>query len=162
MAISYKDITKSALWTVSTVKGGYAIGSMFDGNLDTFWQSDAIPPHWIGAQFSKETYVSKLTIFLSIQHDDTYTPIEMVVHVGHDPTVLTEYRRLQPGVLQGWFEIDLSVSTIFLKISILKNQHEGRDSRIRQMRLFGAPYSPCIDPTVCFLSPELTQYLCIR
>ena len=50
-SISYRDITKSALWSVSTVKGGYDISSMFDNKTDTFWQSDAVPPHWICAQF---------------------------------------------------------------------------------------------------------------
>jgi anaphase-promoting complex subunit 10 len=162
MTLAHRDVTKSAVWTVSTVKGGYAIGSMFDGKLDTFWQSDAIPPHWIGAQFSKETFLSKLSIYLAIQQDETYTPVELTIHIGDDPSALVEYRRIEPAILQGWLEIELDVCTIFLKISVLKNRQGGRDSRIRQIRLYGAPYSPCIDPTVCFLSPELTQYLCVR
>jgi anaphase-promoting complex subunit 10 len=162
MEVSYREITKSALWTVSTVKGGYTISSMFDRRLDTFWQTDAIPPHWICAQFSKQTFVSRLSIFLAIQQDETYTPVELVIYVGNDPTSLTEMRTEEPPHLHGWNEIELSISTIFLKIAITKNHQGGRDSRIRQVKLFGAPYSPCIDPSVCFFSPDVVQYLSIR
>ena len=161
-SLSYRDITKSALWTVSTVKGGYDISSMFDNKTDTFWQSDAVPPHWICAQFSKQTTLSKLSLYLSIQLDDTYTPTEVVVHVGTDPMNLTEFKREQLVHFQGWVDIELNVSTIFLKISLTKNHQGGRDSRIRQIKLLGAPYSPCIDSSVCFLSPEVTKFLSIR
>jgi anaphase-promoting complex subunit 10 len=151
MDLAYREITKSALWTVSTVKGGYAISSMFNRSKEDFWQSDAIPSHWIGTQFSEQTFISKLSIFLAVDKDDTYTPVELVISIGNDPTSLTE-----PLRLQGWVDIDLNISTIFLKVSVTKNHQGGRDSRIRQIRLFGAMYSPCIDPRVYFFSRELT------
>ena len=160
--MNYRDITKSALWTVSTVKGGYDISLMFDNQTDTFWQSDSVPPHWIGAQFSKKTFLSKVSIYLAMQPDDTYTPIEMAIYTGDDPTTLTELKKEEPQQFQGWVDIELNTSTIFLKVMLLKNYRAGKDSRIRQIKLYGAPYSPCIDSTVCFLSPELTQYLSIR
>jgi anaphase-promoting complex subunit 10 len=162
MEVAYREITKSAVWTVSTVKGGYAISSMFDRSLKTFWQSDAVPPHWIGAQFSKQTFLSKLSIYLSVDPDDTYTAVELVIYIGSDPTSLTEFKMAEPARLQGWLDIELNVPTIFLRVCITKNHQGGRDSRIRQIRLFGAPYSPCIDPTVYFFSSEVTQYLSIR
>jgi anaphase-promoting complex subunit 10 len=162
MDLTYQEITRSALWTVSTVKGGYEISSMFDGRTDTFWQSDSLPPHWIGAQFSKQTFLSKLLLYLSIQQDETYTPVEFVIYVGNDPTTLVEFRKDEPIQHQGWIEIELNISTIFLKVAITKNHQGGRDSRVRKIRLFGAPYSPCIDSSVCLVSPELTQYLSIR
>jgi anaphase-promoting complex subunit 10 len=59
---------------------------MFDRRLDTFWQTDAIPPHWICAHFSKQTFLSRLSIFLAIQQDETYTPAELVLYLGNDPT----------------------------------------------------------------------------
>jgi hypothetical protein len=52
MDVRHREITKSALWTVSTVKGGSAISLMFNRSEEDFWQNDAIPPHWISAQFS--------------------------------------------------------------------------------------------------------------
>jgi anaphase-promoting complex subunit 10 len=162
MDVTYREITKSALWTVSTVKGGYAISSMFNRSEDDFWQSDAIPPHWIGAQFSAQTFLSKLSVFLAVDRDDTYTPVELVIYIGNDPTSLAEFKTAEPSKLQGWVDVDLNVSTIFLKVAITKNHQGGRDSRIRQIRLFGPPYSPCIDPRVYFFSPEVTQYLSIR
>jgi anaphase-promoting complex subunit 10 len=162
MDVGHREITRSALWTVSSVKGGYEISSMFDGKTDTFWQSDSLPPHWITAQFPKQTLLSKLSLYLSIQQDETYTPVELIVYIGNDPTSLTEFRKEEPTQYQGWIDIELNVPTIFLKVSITKNHQGGRDSRIRQIRLFGAPYSPCIDTSVCFIAPELTQYLSIR
>lgn len=160
--LNLKDITKSALWTVSTVKGGYEISQMLDGKKDTFWQSDSIPPHWISAQFSKQTYITKISFYLSIQNDETYSPSEFIISIGNDPSALVEYKKIEPKVSQGRFDINLNVSTIFLRISITKNHQGGRDTRIRMVQLFGTPYSPCIDSSVCFISPEATQFLSIR
>ena len=128
LVMNYRDITKSALWTVSTVKGGYDISLMFDNQTDTFWQSDSVPPHWIGAQFSKKTFLSKVSIYLAMQPDDTYTPIEMAIYTGDDPTTLTELKKEEPQQFQGWVDIELNTSTIFLKVMLLKNYRAGKDS----------------------------------
>jgi hypothetical protein len=154
MDVACREITKSALWTVSTVKGGYAISSMFNRSQEDFWQSDAIPPHWIGAQFSEQMFISKPSIFLAVDKNNTYTPVELVIPIGNDPTSLTEFKIAEPSRLQGWVDIDLNVSTIFLKVFVTKNHQGVRDSCTRQARLLGAPYSPCIDSRVYFFSPK--------
>lgn len=160
--MDFRDVTRAALWSVSTVKGGYEIFSMFDGKTDTFWQSDAAPPHWFSAEFPRQTFLSKISIYLAIQPDDTYTPIELEISVATDPAVRTCIKTEEPKQLQGWVDIELNVSTIFLRVTLNKNYRGGKDSRIRQVKLYGAPYSPCVDSSVCFLSPEITQYLSIR
>jgi len=156
------DVTKSALWTVSSVKGGYEISSMFDGKKDTFWQSDALPPHFLCAQFSKRTYISKVSIFLSIQNDETYTPTEIAVHIGEDPSRLTCFLKEELGQLQGWIDINIETPTIFFKIEITKNHQGGRDSRIRLIKLWGSPRSSSVDSNLFFISPDVTKYLTIR
>jgi hypothetical protein len=85
-----------------------------------------------------------------------------VIYIGNDPTTLAEFKTAEPSRLQGWVEIDLNVSTVFLKVAVTTNHQRGRDSRIRQIRFFGAPYSRSIDPRMYFFSPEVTQYLSIR
>lgn len=161
MRTSLHDITKKALWNVSTTKGGYEISAMFDGNTDTFWQSDSVPPHFITAQFNKKTYISKLSIFISIQNDETYSPVEIACFIGSDPNLLQQYCREELSILQGWVDIPLGVSTIFLKVEIAKNHQGGKDSRIRQIKLWGLPQSLSIDSS-CFLTPNATQFLTIR
>lgn len=158
----FREINKSAIWTVSTVKTGYSISFMFNGKTDKFWQSDSTPPHWICAQFSKQTYISKLSMYLSIQEDGTYTPTEIVIHIGDDPSNLTEFKTFEPTHFQGWVDVEIGVSTIFFRITITKNHQGGRDSRIRLIKLYGAPYSPSLDSSICFNNPEISKYLSIR
>ena len=159
---NFRDISKSALWTVSSTKGGYEISSIFDGKKDTFWQSDSVPPHFICAQFSKKTYISKLSIYLSIQNDETYTPSEILIFIGDDPTRLIEFSKEDISQFQGWAEINLEISTIFLKIEITKNHQGGRDSRIRLIKLLGGPNYSLIDKNLIFIHPNSTKYLTIR
>jgi anaphase-promoting complex subunit 10 len=99
MDVTDREITRSALWTVSTVKGGSAISSMFNRSEEDFWQSDAIQPHWISAQFSEQTFLSRLSVFLVVDRDDTYTPVELVIYIGNDPTALAEFKTAEPSRL---------------------------------------------------------------
>ena len=136
---------------------------MFDGKFDTFWQSDAIPPHFIIAQFSKKTYVAKLSIHINVQIDETYTPVEIAIHAGDDPNMMNEVCKEQiPPEVTTWTDINIDVSTIFLKIEILKNHQGGKDTRIRQIKLWGSPQSQCIDSSVFFVTPNATQFLTLR
>ena len=164
MISNLQDITKSALWSVSTTKAGYEIGAMFDGHSDTFWQSDSIPPHFIMAQFPKKTYLTKLSLHINIQLDETYTPVEIILHVGDDPNILTELRKEAISLenQSAWIDIPLDVSTIFLKIEISKNLQGGKDTRIRQIKLWGGPQSYCVDSSVFFVTPNATQFLTLR
>ncbi|EAY18648.1 hypothetical protein TVAG_062530 [Trichomonas vaginalis G3] len=161
MKTNLHDITKKALWNVSTTKGGYEISAMFDGSNETFWQSDSVPPHYIIAQFSKKTYISKLSMYISIQNDETYTPVEVACYIGSDPNLMQQYSREELSILQGWVDIPLGISTIFLKIEITKNHQGGKDSRIRQIKLWGLPQSLTFD-TSCFVTSNATQFLTIR
>ena len=164
MNTNLQEITKTALWSVSTTKAGYEIGAMFDGRSDTFWQSDSIPPHYILAQFPKKTYLTKLSLNINIQIDETYTPVEIVLYVGDDPNILTELKKesISPENQSTWTDITLDVSAIYLKIEISKNLQGGKDSRIRQIKLWGNPQSYCIDSSVFFVTPNATQFLTLR
>lgn len=160
--MTYRELTKSGTWSVSTVKNGYPISAMFDDKIETYWQSDSFPPHAIIVQFVKSTFIRKINIFCAVQTDDTFSPSELIIQTGNDPTAMVELKKVELCMKQGWDEIEVGVSTLFLKIIISKNFKGGKDCRIRQLKLFGAPYSPCIDSSVCFISPNATQYLAIR
>ena len=162
MEIKYQDLTKSALWTVSSIKGGYEIGSMFYGKKDTFWQSDSQPPHHITVQLSKKTYITKISLYISIKNDETYTPSEIKTFIGSSPDCLVEYSSEEISSMKGWTDINLDVSTIFLKIEICKNHQGGRDSRIRQIKLWGAPQNLSIDNSYYFSTLNATKFLTIR
>lgn len=161
----YRDVTKCGHWTTSSAKSGYACSNMLDSGIDTFWQSDAVPPHWITAQFSKRTFLSKLEIFFSIDEDESYSPNDLVIKIGDDPAHLTEFKQISSENFGGsgfWFATELGVSTTFIRVEIVRNRNDGKDVRVRGIRLFGSPYSPSLDSTVSFISPEITKYMSIR
>ena len=160
--MNYKDLTKAGSWMVSTEKSGYPISAMFDRKMETYWQSDSFPPHTISVQFSKSTFISKLAIFCAVKMDDTFAPLEIIIQTGNDPIAMVELKKEELLTNHGWDEIEIGVEAIFLNIIISKNYKGGKDCRIRQIKLYGAPYSSCVDPSVCFVSPSASQYLSIR
>lgn len=160
-----REITKTGVWTVSSVKSGFDVVNLFDGKPDTVWQSDSHPPHWISVEFPRQTFVSKVAFYLSRDQDDSYTPIELAVFAGNSPEVKQEIKKHEwtdPRALNGWTEVDVNETSVFFRFVIKKNYRSGKDSRVRGVRIYGAPQSPCIDNSVAFISPEIFQYLSIR
>lgn len=163
--MNFRDITKTGVWTVSSAKSGFDAANLFDGKPDTVWQSDSHPPHWISVEFPRQTFISKVAFYLSRDQDDSYTPIELVVSIGNGPEIKKEVKRHEwtdPRLLNGWMEVELNLTSMFIRFEIHKNFRSGKDSRVRGVRVYGAPQSPCIDNSIAFVSPEIFQYLSIR
>lgn len=157
-----RELTKGAIWTVSSSKNGYEITNMFDGSMETCWQSDSTTPHWICAQFSRKTYVSAVMIYLCIHQDETYTPVKLVVQIGDEPLLMEDVLEVEPAVCTGWVRIPVDRSGMFIRITIMKNYMDGRDSRIRQLKLMGGPMVPSEDENFMTTEPEILRFLSLR
>lgn len=158
----FKDVTKSALWEVSSNKPGYEISKLFDGDTGTFWQSDSNPPHAIEARFEKKTYIKEVQLFISLDSDESYTPEEVTVYIGDDMKLLTKLKTEKLSKSKGWVPISINTSTIFLRLEVSRNHAAGRDTRVRQIHLIGMPQVLSLDPRNYFHSVEATKYLTIR
>ena len=158
----FKDVTKSALWEVSSNKPGYEISMLFDGKFDTFWQSDSNPPHAIEARFEKKTYIKEVKLYILLDNDESYTPEEITVYTGDDMKLLTKLKTEKLTKSKGWASISINTSTIFLRLEVSRNHAAGRDTRVRQIHLIGMPQVLSLDPRNYFHSVEATKYLTVR
>eukprot|EP00760_Papus_ankaliazontas_P002538 PhM_4_TR11086/c0_g1_i1/m.95213/K03357/APC10, DOC1; anaphase-promoting complex subunit 10 len=154
------EVSRTAVWSVSTAKYGNGIKEMLDGSTGTYWQSDGAQPHTIEASFPKMMRLSDLALHVDFAADESYTPRKLVVRVGtsvHDLVDVTQVELSEP---QGWVFIPLPdafstkayVSTSLLHLVILENHQNGRDTHIRQLKLFS--------PRRCgeFSTPILSSY----
>ena len=99
-----------AIWTLSTAKPGNGIEQLRDNNLETYWQSDGIQPHFINIQFLRKMSVSRVCLYLDYNLDESYTPKKISIKSGmstHDPEDVTAIELQEPI---GWVSISLSSS----------------------------------------------------
>lgn len=165
----YVDIGGLGFWTVSSFKKRFGLNNLKDDNPCTFWQTTSIGPHTLTIQFSKLMKISKLFLLFNYLLDESYTPYEIEVNIGSDENHLKSHCKTY-CVMKNysvndyfWFAVDVTKknpsfcmhnfeknylkkkSYIYarcLQIAILSNQHNGRDTRIRQVKLFGPKCIP--------------------
>ncbi|KAF2068202.1 hypothetical protein CYY_010472 [Polysphondylium violaceum] len=140
------EIGKYASWSCSSSKPGSGIEKLRDNSIETYWQSDAQQPHFINIQFPKKYVMDNLLIYSDYKLDESYTPSKISVKAGtliHDlqDIITTEFE--EP---QGWINIPLLVHNKplranFLQISVLANHQNGRDTHIRQIKVYGSKIS---------------------
>ena len=157
----FRDITKEAIWSVSSSQNGFGIENLFDGSKDTFWQTDSLLPHQIIGVFSKQTFISRIE-FLVNQVDYNYVPLECEISIGSGPSCMQSLGTFIFNPNIGWNVFEIQKETVAILISIQKNVKEGRNSKIRLLRCRGKLDTPCIDKSIAFIRPELTKHLTIR
>ena len=161
MEPEFRDVTKEAIWSSSSAQNGFGIEHLFDGQKETFWQTDALLPHQLFAVFSKQTFISTIQIYVN-QLDDNYVPLICEISIGSGPSCMVSLGTFTFSVGTGWNTFSIQKETVAIVISIQKNVKEGRNSRIRLLKCFGRMETRCIDKSIAFVRPELTKYLTIR
>ncbi|CAI0392292.1 unnamed protein product [Linum tenue] len=134
-----RELGKKAAWSVSSCKTGNCVASLRDDNLDTYWQSDGAQPHLVNIQFQKK-----------VKLQDIKT-VELV-----KPT--------------GWVYISLSgndpretfVNTFMLQIAVISNHLNGRDTHVRQIKVYGPRPNPIPHQPFQFTSTEFITYSSVR
>jgi hypothetical protein len=64
-----RDIGEYAIWSLSSCKVGNGVEQLRDDNVNTFWQSDGLQPHFILIQFLKKIRVNEIWIYLDYKTD---------------------------------------------------------------------------------------------
>jgi anaphase-promoting complex subunit 10 len=136
-----------AVWSLSSAKPGFGVEQLRDDNLNTYWQSDGTQPHLVNIQWPRKMTLEEVCLYLNYKQDESYTPNKISFRIGtifHD---LYEIKVVELNEPLGWISIKLTqpngrpVRTFFLQIAILSNHQNGRDTHIRQIKIFGPrPY----------------------
>jgi anaphase-promoting complex subunit 10 len=151
--------SEAVCWQLSSAKPGNGVEQIRDPSLETYWQSDGQQqPHFIQVHFARRVAVSHIGLYLDYQLDESYTPKKIAVHAGMTHQDLQE--AVPPVDLQepaGWCILPLRappdplddvedenqephkqvVRAHLIRISILSMHQNGRDTHVRQVRLYG-------------------------
>ncbi|AET38306.1 anaphase promoting complex subunit DOC1 Ecym_2591 [Eremothecium cymbalariae DBVPG len=141
----YVDITSLAYWKPSSFKAGYPIENALDDNPGTFWQSDGSQPHTIDVFFSKRVDIIQLAMYFSLFIDESYTSETIRLYAGHSPSDATYYKTLEVRNVNGWVKFtfednrpsDGLLKCQFLRIEVVTNHENGKDTHLRGIRMFG-------------------------
>ncbi|KAJ2805697.1 hypothetical protein H4R20_001982 [Coemansia guatemalensis] len=165
------EITTTGVWSASSTKHGLGITNLYDSNIETFWQSDGKQPHSISVQFPTRQHVHSLSLYLDIDKDESYTPCKICILSGtsqRDMQLLQETEFASEP--RGWIDFALSdvdgpLMAHYLRIELPLNYENGRDVRVRQIRILGPPASEQqfrANQTLPFTSPEFFMFDTIR
>jgi anaphase-promoting complex subunit 10 len=151
------EIGEQAVWILSSAKLGNGVDQLRDNDTATFWQSDGTIPHLINIQFMKKTRVSQIAMYLDFKSDESYTPNKISIKGGLNLQDLKEISLVELKEPQEWFIFPLKakltdggekysqknknhrpyVYTMNIQIVILQNHHMGKDTHIRQIKIYG-------------------------
>ena len=149
-----REIGDQAVWSLSTAKPGNGVDQLRDSSTDTYWQSDGPQPHLVNIQFHKKMRIQEIAIYTDYKPDESYTPSKIAIRAGtmfHDLQQIKVEELSEPS---GWTTISLMqppeyddgtpederalepLRTYFIQLAVLANHQNGRDTHIRQIRVF--------------------------
>ncbi|KAL1407603.1 hypothetical protein Q8F55_007036 [Vanrija albida] len=145
------ELGRLAHWSVSSHKYGFGVDNLRDGNENTFWQSEGPQPHIIDLSFPKRVFISSIGLLTSHPRDDSYTPSRVSIRAGTGVHDLQEVRFEEFSKPDGWVRIPLRpldadgagdgppVPAHHLRIVIVANHLNGKDTHVRGLKVFGPP-----------------------
>ncbi|KAK6152925.1 hypothetical protein DH2020_012564 [Rehmannia glutinosa] len=186
-----REMAKKAAWSVSSCKPGNGVASLRDDNLDTYWQSDGAQPHLVNIQFQKKVKLKLVVLYVDFKLDESYTPSKISVRAGDGFHNLKEIKVVELVKPTGWVYISLSgndpsmhlwnrlfisvnyacrimlwketfVNTFMLQIAVLSNHLNGRDTHVRQIKVYGPRLNPIPRQPFQFTSTEFITYSTLR
>ena len=168
------------MWSVTSAKPGNGVELLRDNSLDTYWQSDGAQPHLVNVQFQKKVRVRELCIYADSRLDESYTPNKISVRAGNSFHDLREIKTVDLDEPSGWTRVSLvkdenepgalnggdgeCLRTYFLQIAVLSNHQNGRDTHVRQVKIYGPRTSPeaMIGQGMQFTTAEYGQFATVR
>lgn len=121
---------------LSSFKRDHGLKELLSDDKDEFWHTDDNLPHYVEITFSKLVHVSSVQLTLVHSLDDSYTPANLEVRCG----VVRE--NIQPVLSttlvepEGIIPLCVNKKCFFLQIVILSNHQEGRDTHVRNLKIF--------------------------
>lgn len=147
--VSRKEIGELGVWSLNSAKQGNGILQLRDNSTETFWQSDGPIPHLIDIQFLRKTAVSHVALYLDYKTDESYTPEVISIRGGIHMNNLREIVQVKLKEPSKWYLIPLKqkgdlgtqawIYTLNLQVAVLQMHHSGKDTHIRQVKVFGHP-----------------------
>eukprot|EP00697_Spironema_sp_BW2_P008766 gnl/Spiro4/23468_TR11602_c0_g1_i1.p1 gnl/Spiro4/23468_TR11602_c0_g1~~gnl/Spiro4/23468_TR11602_c0_g1_i1.p1 ORF type:complete len:169 (+),score=19.21 gnl/Spiro4/23468_TR11602_c0_g1_i1:141-647(+) len=163
-----REIGGQAVWSVDSFKTGNGVEMLRDGRTDTYWQSDGHQPHLVNIQFAKKMRIREILLYVDFKLDESYTPHKISVRCGTSTADLQEIKVIELDKPCGWSKWvigDVSESGVIraclLQLAVLSNFQNGRDSHIRQIKVYGPPTS-WTDAHPLFSTPEFLQFSELR
>jgi anaphase-promoting complex subunit 10 len=140
-----KEISEEAAWQLSSAKPSNGVSQLRDNNLSTFWQSDGPQPHQVSVLFHKKTKVECIAFFVDFKEDESYTPSELSIRIGSGFNATRQVVLFELKEPSGWVVVPLvsfeeaqaHCKTHILQFCVLNSHQNGRDTHIRQMKVFG-------------------------
>ncbi|WVZ99700.1 hypothetical protein U9M48_044962 [Paspalum notatum var. saurae] len=165
-----REMAKTAAWSVSSCKAGNGVAALRDDNLDTYWQSDGAQPHLVNIQFQKKVQLQLVVLYVDFKLDESYTPSKISIRAGDGFHNLKEIKTVELAKPVGWVHIPLSgadpretfIHTFMLQIAVLSNHLNGRDTHVRQIKIYGPRPNPVSHQPFHFTSREFITYSTIR
>lgn len=163
------DLSPLATWKLSSYKQGFGLAQLREDNPETYWQSDGTNggnntnpnssallnnhlanPHSITIHFIKKVALERISIFTNYSLDESYTPSKIRIMAGSsEGWDLIEVCTVNFNQPIGWSHIifngirnDGVLKCFMVKIFILANHQEGKDSHIRAIRCYGKKNIP--------------------
>ena len=170
-----REIGHLAVWSVASAKQGNGVELLRDDDLGTFWQSDGAQPHVVNAQFQHKVELCEIALWCEFKMDESYTPAMISIRAGTSCHDFKEVRCVELFKPNGWVRIRLDrergavspyLRAYFIQIAVLANHQNGRDTHVRQIKIFG----PRRDQAralgrslqLDFKSPKFTAYSSVR
>jgi len=160
-----REIGHEAVWSLSSCKPGNGVTQLMDCSTETYWQSDGAQPHLINIHFSRRKAVCEVAFHLDYSLDESYTPKRIGIKSGVTFHDLEEVKVVEMHEPSGWICVPLHAEidpldddhddhegddeekdrmrnrkplrTHFIQICILSMAQNGRDTHVRQVKLFG-------------------------
>lgn len=173
---AFREIGAKAVWSLSSAKPGNGVEQIRDGSTETYWQSDGSAPHSISIQFSRRENVSCVGLFLDFNLDESYTPKQLSVKAGSGAHDLQEVTQMTLAEPVGWTLIHLdslreghpsegsTLQAFHVQISIDSMHQNGKDTHVRQCKIFGPKPTHQVDLATGFHFETVahTQFMTIR
>ncbi len=119
-------------------------------------------PHTVTVQFAKRVAVERLLLFTNYSIDESYTPSKIQILAGSLEADLSEVCVVSFNKPIGWLHIifngiraDAVLKCFVLRLVVLSNHQDGKDTHIRLIKVFGRKQAPRSVPAEApFLSAE--------
>ena len=113
-------------------------------------RSDGPQPHLINIQFHKKMLIHEIVIYTDFKLDESYTPSKISIRAGTTFHDLQEIHVQELNEPSGWVTIlpppdaegapdaigPAMRSTYFVQVAVLANHQNGRDTHIRQIKIY--------------------------
>ncbi|XP_022886404.1 anaphase-promoting complex subunit 10-like isoform X6 [Olea europaea var. sylvestris] len=153
-------------------------------------RSDGAQPDVVNIQFQKKVKLQLVVLYVDFKLDESYTPSKISIRAGDGFHNLKEIKAVELVKPTGWVYISLSgsdprnilekrlvryieikhghmsmetfVNTFMLQIAVLSNHLNGRDTHVRQIKVYGPRRNPFPRQPFQFTSTEFISYSTVR